>query len=257
MANILHVKTGDIETGKHEQRLEKDDEDLAGLAVSIGRVGIIEPLIVRRHGDGFLLVSGHRRLAAAKKAGLASVPCVDWHGVDVQDSEVVFAENFFRRDLSPFEQAGAIADCIKQKTMTIEQLASVFHRTAYWIQSQIAMLDWPSDVLQTVHLKTLSVSAAANLAAVDDDVYRDFLLRQAVESGATARSTSAWLQAFRTMQPSEEAITAEPVPPGSSLPPAIPQAPCLCCSVVHLINEMSHVPICTDCIGVIRSGGLS
>lgn len=255
MSQIEHLKVKDIEVGKHEKRAEKIDDDIAGLAASIRRVGIIEPLIVRRQDSGFLLVSGHRRLQAAKEVGLTTVPCIEWGGSSVQDSEVVFAENFFRRNLSPVEQAGAIADCFNSDRMSIEQLAAAFHRTPYWVQAQISMLDWPGDVLETIHLKILSVSAAANLAAVTDEQYRGFLLRNAVESGATARSTAAWLQAWRSMQPAESAVQAELLPQGVVPVPAIPQAPCLMCGTVHLINEMSHVPICTSCIGTIRAAG--
>lgn len=255
MSEVMQVKVSEIKVGEHEQRAEKNDNDIAGLAVSIRRVGIIEPLIVRRQDSRFLLVAGHRRLQAAKEAGLKIVPCLAWDSSDVQDSEVVFAENFFRKDLSPVEQASAIADCFEQERMTVEELASAFHRTPYWIQHQIAMLDWPSDVLEAVHLKLLSVSSAANLAQVTDEVYRDFLMRNAVDSGATARATAAWLQAWRSMQPAEAAVQAEPIPQGVVPVPAVPQSPCLCCGMVHPVNEMSHVPICTRCIGTLRSVG--
>lgn len=257
MDGVRQVKVSEILVGEHEQRLEKDDEDIAGLAVSIGRVGVIEPLIIREQGDKFLLVAGHRRLAAAKKVGLEIVPCLTRSGSSDIDKEIVFAENFFRRDLSPIEQASAISECFGSGQMTVEELATAFHRSAYWVQAQISMLDWPSDILETVHLKLLSVSAAANLAAVTDDVYRAFLLQNAVDSGATARATAAWLQGWRLMQPVEEAVQAEPVPQGAPLSPAVPQCPCLCCGVVHLINELSHVPICTSCIGTLRNAGAS
>ena len=77
----------------------------------------------------------------------------------------------------------------------------------------------------------------------------------AVEQGATARTTSAWLQAFRNMQPQEEAITAEPVAGATPQAPAVPQAPCFCCSQVYPVNEMSHVPVCGQCVQILRQGG--
>lgn len=257
MAEIRDLPLEKIKVGEHDQRLQIDDESIAGLVVSIGRVGVLVPLIIRRQGDGILLVSGHRRLAAAKKANLATVPCIERSGNDVQDGEVVFAENFFRKDLSPVEQAGAIADEFKSGRMSIEQLAEGFHKSEHWVHSQIAICDWPPDVLEVIHLEAISISAAANLACVTDDNYRDFLIRNAVEQGATARTTAAWLQAFRSMQPQEQAIVAEPVP-GAPVPaPAIPQVPCFLCAEVHLINEVSHVPLCSPCIQQVRQAGLS
>lgn len=255
MNELIVINLGNIKVGTHEQRVSYDEEYIRGLADSILSIGLINPLSVVRSDGGYLLVAGHCRLAALKVLGRVTATCVIGEDTEGRSAAVTFAENFHRRDLSPVEQASAIKDCFSQKIMTIEELAKSFHRTPYWINHQIAMLDWPSDVLETVHLKSLSVSAAANIAQVTDNNYRGFLLRNAVESGATARATAAWLQAWRSMQPAEEAIQAESLPPGNVPVPAVPQAPCLCCSTVHPVNEMSHVPLCTRCIGTIRSIG--
>lgn len=255
MSEIKQINLNQIKVGEHEQRISYDEEYIRGLADSILSVGLINPLCVVPCDGGFLLVAGHCRLVALKKLGRVTATCVIGEESKGRAAAVTFAENFHRRDLSPVEQASAIADCYKQGTMSIEELAAAFHRTPYWIQHQIAMLDWPSDVLEAVHLKLLSVSSAANLAQVTDEVYRDFLLRNAVDSGASARSTAAWLQAWRSMQPAEAAVQAEPLPQGAVPDPAVPQAPCLCCGMVHPVNEMSHVPICTPCIGTLRSVG--
>lgn len=255
MSELKEINLGEIKVGEHEQRIEYDEDYIQGLATSITDVGLINPLCVARRGDGYILIAGHCRFAALRKLGRVAAMCVIGDDAKGHAAKVTFAENFHRRDLSPVEQASAIADCFKQGVMTIEELASAFHRKAYWVNCQIAMLDWPPDVLQAVHLKQLSVSAAANLAVVLDDIYRNFLLGNAVESGATARSTAAWLQAWRSNQPAEEAVTAEPLPPGSVPVPAVPQLPCLCCGMVHPANEMSHVPICSPCIGTLRSVG--
>jgi len=121
----------------------------------------------------------------------------------------------------------------------------------------IAIAGWQADVLEAIHECKLSVSAASNLAVVTDDSYRIFLVRNAVEQGATARTTASWLQAWRAMQPQEEAITSEPAPAGPVSVPMVPQAPCLCCAQMFKVNEMSHVPVCGACIQIIRQVGMS
>ena len=255
MDQIKEIQISEIKVGEHEQRLEAEDSDIDGLASSIRRLGVLVPLILEKTGDSFQLVSGHRRILAAIRVGLSSVPCIVKSGVKIDAGEVTFAENFFRKDLSPVELACALKDCLDQEKMTVKELAAGFHRSEHWVHSMIAIAGWPDDVQEAIHVKAISVSAASNLALVTDENYRDFLLRQAAESGATARTTAAWLQAWRAMAPPEAAIAAEPVLGGSAPVPLVPQAPCFCCSQQYKVNEMSHVPVCGGCIQIIRKAG--
>ena len=257
MLEIVETALTKIEVGEHAQRIDVDDPEVDELAASIRRLGVLVPLILEKKGDSFQLVSGHRRLLAATRLGLQTVPCIVADSTKASPSEITFAENFFRKDLSPVELAGAIRDCIEQKSMTIEELAAGFHRSAHWVNSMMAIADWPGDVLEAIHNERISVSAGHNLACVTDDSYRNFLVRNAVEGGATARTTAAWLQAWQAMQPPEQAIQAVPVAAGMPPVPLVPQAPCLCCSQLFEVNMMSHVPVCGGCIQILRTVGMS
>lgn len=247
------VKVSTIEVGEHEQRIEVDDVDLANLVHSIGRIGLLSPLIVSEADGKIKLVAGHRRLEAIKRLGLPEVLCIVRKSSVSVDAEITFAENFFKKSLTPIEQAGAINDCYKNGSMTVQQMAMAFHRSENWIAAQMDMVTWPGDVQEAIHHGLISVSAASNLAVIKDDVYRDFLLRTAVESGATARSTAAWLQGYRAQEPPEQAVEAQPVAPGAPQQPLVPMLPCTCCSTVLRMDQMSHVPMCPGCIQTIRS----
>lgn len=257
MNELGQIPIGQIQVGEHAQRIDAEDPDTIELAASIKRVGIINPLVVTKRGEDLVLVAGHRRLVAAGLAGLKVVPCFVRTTQPEVDAEISFAENFFRKDLSPVELAAALKDCLIGETMTVKQLAAFFHKSEHWVHSMVAIADWPADVLGAIHEKGISVAAASNLVLVTDEEYRLFLLRNAVEQGATARTTAAWLQAFQSFQPPEEAITAEPVPPGAPQVPMVPQAPCLCCSQLFEVNMMSHVPVCGACIQLLRVAGAS
>ena len=256
MPEIKEIPVEKIKAGEHALRLEAEDEGLDELAASIGRIGLLVPLIVRREADEYHLISGHRRYVAAGRIGMAAVPCIIRDSKAPESREVAFAENLFRQDLSPVEIASGIKDCLEHGVMDVPALAKAMHRTPYWLGQQVGMLSWPADVLAAVHAGWLSVSAASNLALVTDDIYRDFLLRNAADSGATARTTAAWLQAFRSMAPPEEAVQAPPVEGQLRTTPMVPQAPCLCCSQVFRSDQLSHVPICAPCIQAIRDAAL-
>ncbi|MBA7532756.1 Nucleoid occlusion protein [subsurface metagenome] len=256
MVEVKDILIGKIKVGEHVQRLVIDDEEISELAASIGRIGIVNPLMVSECADGFVLVAGHRRLQAAKKLGLGTVPCIIASAEGSVDTEVSFAENLFRKDLSPLELACAVKDVLDKKVMTVEELAAGLHRSIEWLRRMVAMLDWPEDVLEAVHAGWLSIAAAHNVALITEETYRKFLLRNAEDSGATARVTAAWLQAWRSMAPADQAITASPVSGESRITPMVPQAPCICCSEVFRTDELSHVPVCAGCIRAIRSIGV-
>ena len=245
MQNIPIIK---IEVGPHRQRTEGEDEEIQELTASIRSVGVLEPIIVRAEGDHFLLVAGHRRIAAATAAGLVDIPAIVRADSEAKAAEVSFAENFFRRDLSPVEQAAAIRGCIDEGTMTIEQLAKGLHRSEQWICEQAKMTTWPVEVLQAIHVKAISVSAARNLAGISDPQYRNFLLHNAVENGVTARVTAAWLQAYTLSRPPEEALAAPPVDGVKPAVAVVPTGPCIFCCNVFRTDALNYVGVCGQCL---------
>lgn len=257
MEQIVEVQIDQIQVGEHAQRIEAEDPDTVELAASIKRIGIINPLLVVDRDGDLHLIAGHRRLVAAGMAGKEVVPCIVRTSEKAVDAEVTFAENFFRKDLSPIELACALKDCLDDEVINIKELADGFHRSEHWVNSMIAIAGWPGDVQEAIHNEKISVSAASNLALVTDSTYRGFLVSNAVESGATARTTAAWLQAWRAMQPPEEAINAVPVSMGTNQAPMVPQAPCFCCSQMLPVNMMSHVPVCGGCVQTVRQVGLA
>lgn len=257
MREIIEIPPSKIKVGKFDMRLSKNDEEVVDLAASIKRIGVIEPLVVSEKSGKFFLIAGHRRLRASKEARLKKVPCIVEDRKMAVQSEVAIAENFFRRDMSPVEMASMIVDYRKRKNLTFEQIGKILHKTDRWVKGIVAIADWPADVQLAVHNSQITTNAASNLAVIGDKKYRLFLLRNAIEQGATARTTAAWLQEYNSRKPMEEAVTAEPGTASPLKSPAVPQAPCFCCAHNFPANQMSHVPVCGDCVETIRKAGMS
>lgn len=248
MNQLQNIPIIQIEVGPNRKRAEEPDEEIAELAASIKRVGILEPIIVGRKNDMFVLISGHRRIKAAKEAGLGEIPALIKEANEAEVSEISFAENIFRRDLSPVELAAAIRGCLESGTMNIEQLAVGLHRTQKWVIDQAEMTTWAPEVLQAIHNKAISVSAAKNLAEITDPQYRAFLLGSAVQNGATARVTAAWKQGWQLSRPAEEAIKQEPVDGVVPAAAVVPQAPCLFCAQVFRTDGLNYMGVCPVCL---------
>ncbi len=248
MQEIVSIPILKIEVGQHRQRSEGEDDQIQELAASIKRVGVLVPVFVRAEGTGYTLIAGHRRIAAATAAGLAEVPAIVREDNEAQAAEVSFAENLFRLDLSAVEQASAIRECIDNGIMTIEQLSAALHKSEKWICDQAQMTTWPDEVLQAIHFKYISVSAARNLAAISDPQYRGFLLKNAVENGVTARITSAWLTAWQLSRPPEDALAAPSVEGPVPAAAVVPQAACMFCCNMFRCDALNYMPACGNCL---------
>lgn len=248
---LKEISVSKIKVGKYDLRMDRKDDEIADLAASIKRVGIIEPLVVTPKNGAYLLIAGHRRFRAAKEARLKKVPCVIEGRKMAVQSEIAIAENFFRKDMSPIEMASMIVEYRKKNKLSVQEIAKILHKSRQWVEGIVAMEDWPSDVQMAVHRGQITASAAGNLAIIGDKTYRLFLLRNAIEQGATARTTAAWLQEYKSRQPMEQAIERGPAEVVATPTVAVPQAPCFCCSQSFPANEVSHVPVCGACIQVI------
>ncbi len=117
--------------------------DVEELAASIKAQGILEPLLVRPVDDGYQVVYGHRRLAAARRLKLAQVPVIVRPMSDESALEAQLAENANREDLNPLQQAEAYARYLKVTGATQEQLAVRLGLTQGTVSAALALLDLP------------------------------------------------------------------------------------------------------------------
>ncbi len=228
-------------------RLELESPAMRELVASVRRDGVIVPVILERVGDGFRVVAGHRRCAAAREADLGCVPAQVVDAGTVDSWSIAFAENLFRKDLSPIEEACAVVDCLEDGDRTIEQVGSMIGRSAQWVKERIVIASWPDDLQGAVHRGLISASAGWNLAQISDEAQRQTLIAYAAENGATARTTAAWLQAWRSSAGSvdPECVDASERAPGP--PPLEPYLPCLLCERKMKMIDLRYQPICPEC----------
>ena len=122
-SRIVYIAVGDILPNPGQPRKCFDPNALRELAGSISRYGILQPLSVRRRGSCFELVSGERRLRAAKLAGLKEVPCVILD-IDSQESSILaLVENLQRKDLDFIEEAEGLYRLINHSGYKQEEVA--------------------------------------------------------------------------------------------------------------------------------------
>ena len=167
-SGLLEVPTHAIAPNPKQPRSRFDDESLAELAASIREVGILQPLIVRRSGSRYEVVTGERRLRAAKLAGMATVPVVLRDSDDSDLLREALIENIHREDLDPIELAEAFRQLLDELGLKQEELADRVGVSRSHIANTIRLLALPLEVQQLVADDKLSAGHARALLALGE-----------------------------------------------------------------------------------------
>jgi ParB family chromosome partitioning protein len=125
-----------------------DAASLAELAASIQARGLLQPIVVKRDGDGYVLMAGERRWRAAQIAGLHTVPAL------VRDDdplEIAMIENLQRQDLTPLEEAEGLGRLIDQFSYTHETLAELLGKSRPYVSNTLALRRLPEDIKAQYH----------------------------------------------------------------------------------------------------------
>ncbi len=143
-----------IEPNPHQPRQQMGD--LSELTTSIREKGILQPLIVRRLGDKFQIISGERRYQAALQAGLTELPCVERDIDDRETVEVALVENIQRKDLTPFEEAEALGHLVSNYEYTHEALAGRLGKSRTSVTEMLSLNTMPDEIKNLCRLADIS-----------------------------------------------------------------------------------------------------
>ena len=136
-------------------------EDLESLAESIKENGILQPILVRRKGDGvYELIAGERRLRAAKLANLSKVPVIIRNSKNHESTILALVENLQRKDLNPIEEAKAYSQLIEQFGLTQEQVAEKVGRERSSVANILRLVSLPSDIQRLIELEKITMGHA-------------------------------------------------------------------------------------------------
>jgi len=138
------ISIQEIEPNPNQPRQQMGD--LSELAASIREKGILEPLIVRRLDDRYQIISGERRYQAAVQAGLVELPCVERDADDRETVEIALIENLQRKDLTPFEEAEALAHLADEHGYTHELLAKKIGKARTSITESLSLNSMPEEI---------------------------------------------------------------------------------------------------------------
>ncbi len=183
-----------IDSNPLQPRLDFEEAELTELAASIGRRGILQPLLVRRHPQDptrYQLIAGERRWRAAQRAGLTEVPVTVQDLADDDLLEVALLENIQRQDLNPIEEALAYQQLLAQYGYAQEDLAKVVAKSRSHVANLLRLLNLPGEVQQLVRQGKLSMGHARALVTADDPLA---IAKQIMDQGLSVRATERLVQ---------------------------------------------------------------
>ncbi|MBR2991425.1 MAG: ParB/RepB/Spo0J family partition protein [Solobacterium sp.] len=165
----LEISINEIRPNPYQPRREFEPKALNELADSIKLHGIFTPLLVRKSVKDYELITGERRLRAAKMAGLVRVPCICVDFSDEEMMEISILENVQREDLNPMEEAAAYESLVQRLGYTQEKLAERVGKSREYCANLMRLLKLPQEVQEMVTAKKLTTGHVRPLLALQDE----------------------------------------------------------------------------------------
>jgi ParB family chromosome partitioning protein len=179
---LLEVPVGAVSPNPRQPRNIFDDNALDALALSIQEVGVLQPIVVRKVGGGFEIIAGERRLRAAKKAGLATIPAIVRDSDDSESLREALIENIHRENLNPIELAEAFRELLEELGLKQETLAERLGVSRSHVANTIRLLQLPAEVqTRLAEGKIQAGHGRALLSLADADAQNTLALRAAAE----------------------------------------------------------------------------
>jgi ParB family chromosome partitioning protein len=215
-AYFEEVAVGSITPNPRQPRRTFDEEALEELSASITEVGLLQPVVVRKLGEGkYELVMGERRWRASQRAGLEFIPAIVRETPDTDMLRDALLENLHRQQLDPLEEAAAYQQLLDDFGATHEQLAQKVGRSRPHISNTLRLLNLPPAVQKRVAAGVLSAGHARALLSLDDSQAQERLAQRIVAEGLSVRSVEE-IVALGDDKPDKQArrpATAKPVAP--------------------------------------------
>src|SRR4029453_15467908 len=166
-----------------QPRMQIDEARLEELSQSIRTNGLIQPILVRRHGDHYEIVAGERRWRAAQHAGLLKVPVTVRDVPDDKLLEIALVENIQREDLNPIKEAQAYRRLADELHLSQEDIAHAVGKDRATVANFMRLLRLPVEIRNELAAGTLTTGHARALLALPDDVAQRRLPRAGIFGG--------------------------------------------------------------------------
>jgi ParB family chromosome partitioning protein len=204
---LVEIDIAAIEANPDQPRQQVDPLALAELAVSIERHGLLQPIVVQEWEDRYLLVAGQRRLLAHQQLRRSRIPALIVKGAA---DELALIENLQRQDLTPLEEAAALARLRMKHGYNQDELAQIVAKAKSTISELLSLNDLPEAIKAEIRAAEPPVakSVLVELARTPGREAQLAMWRRLRRRGATVRAARAGRRPTAGAQPADPAAAA-------------------------------------------------
>jgi ParB family chromosome partitioning protein len=205
---IANIEIDKIRTNPYQPRADFDPVTLDELRQSIVEKGIIQPITVRRIEDGYQLISGERRVRAAREAGLARIPAYIIHVRSNEEMlELALIENLQREHLNPIEIAISYRRLIEEVQLTHDQLSQRIGKDRSTITNFLRLLKLPDVVQNAVRRGDVSSGHARALINVEDSAVQLAIFHRIIDKQISVREVERLARDYQRQKTRRAPVT--------------------------------------------------
>jgi len=210
VGRVAEVEVENIRPNPYQPRQEFNDAALDELAASIEQLGIIQPITVRALGEGkFEIISGERRLRAARRAGLGRVPAFVRKANTEQMLEMALVENVQREELNPIEVALGYQRLMEECGLTQEKVSERVSKSRATVANFLRLLRLPPRIQAALRDKEVAMGHARALITIDDHEAQIDLLKQTIDEDLSVREVERRVRDYQSEDEEDETTVAE------------------------------------------------
>ncbi len=185
--DMVYVPLEQIQPSGYQPRLDMDDRELAELKESINKQGVIQPILVRKAGEKYEVVAGHRRFHACKSLGIKEIPTIIKELSDQDTFIFALIENLQRKDLNPIEEAIAYKRLYDEFELTYETIARMVGKDKTSVANSLRLLRLPGEIQDAVQKGLLTRTQARSILGLETERQQKELFYKILKEGLSVR----------------------------------------------------------------------
>lgn len=184
---LQELKITEVMPNKDQPRKSFDEEKLKSLADSVKEHGLIQPIVVRKSAEGYVIIAGERRWRAAKLVGLKKIPVLIKDYDDLTMKEIALIENLQREDLNPIEEALGYRSLMDEYNLTQEEISMRLGKSRSAIANSVRLLTLDDYTRAKLISGEITEGHARCALSVPNGVVREFFVNRIIADGLNVR----------------------------------------------------------------------
>jgi ParB/RepB/Spo0J family partition protein len=229
---------------------EKGIEELAG---SIRKVGLIEPIVVKKSKTKYEIIAGHRRYLAHILLKAESIPAIVRYKKEEDINLVKLHENIYREDITVGDEARLYGYLLRSLGMSQKEIAAFASKSEGYVSQRVAILNYPQPLMEKLESGDISFAVARELSKIDDIKTLTSLIYAAATGGCSESTAKMWRQQFEATKtplilPEEDGQQYD-----NKMPEQKVEFLCEGCRHHFTFSELKPVYFCHDCLSALKS----